>query len=139
MRSSTALRSGHTISCGCLTLSHGESRIREILDTAKIPYQTEVTFSDCIFPDSQGLARFDFYVNNQYLIEYDGIQHFECDNFNKSWNTKEHLVKTQQHDLYKNQWCKNNNIPLIRIPYTHEQNLCLEDLKLETTTFLINQ
>jgi len=39
--------------------------------------------------------------------------------------------------MIKNQWCKNNNIPLIRIPYTHLQNLCLEDLQLETSKFII--
>ena len=30
-----------------------------------------------------------------------------------------------------------NNIPLIRIPYTHLQDLCLEDLQLETSKFII--
>ena len=32
---------------------------------------------------------------------------------------------------------KENNIPLIRIPYTHLQDLCLEDLQLETSKFII--
>ena len=36
----------------------------------------------------------------------------------------------------KNEWCKDNNIPLIRIPYTQYNDLCIEDLQLETTTFL---
>jgi len=39
--------------------------------------------------------------------------------------------------MIKNQWCKENNIPLIRIPYTHLQDLCLEDLQLETSQFII--
>lgn len=39
--------------------------------------------------------------------------------------------------MIKNQWCKDNNIPLIRIPYTHLDKLIIEDLKLETTTFLV--
>ena len=43
----------------------------------------------------------------------------------------------QERDTYKNQWCKENNIPLIRIPYTHLNDLCLEDLLLETSKFII--
>jgi len=39
--------------------------------------------------------------------------------------------------LIKNQWCKENNIPLIRIPYTHLKDLQIKDLMLETTKFLI--
>ena len=38
-------------------------------------------------------------------------------------------------DYYSN-FNKENNIPLIRIPYTHLNKLCLEDLLLETSNFL---
>lgn len=48
------------------------------------------------------------------------------------------LLKDKELDEYKNQWCKENNIPLIRIPYIHLNDLCIEDLLLETTNFLIN-
>ena len=80
-------------------------------------------------------AKFDFWINNSYLLEYDGETHY-----NKSlhgWHTNEQLNKQQERDAIKNQWCINNNIPLIRIPYTHLKNLTINDLKLETTTFLI--
>jgi hypothetical protein len=43
----------------------------------------------------------------------------------------------QKHDAIKTQWCKDNNIPLIRIPYTEYNKLCLEDLLLETSKFII--
>jgi hypothetical protein len=36
----------------------------------------------------------------------------------------------------KNQWCLDNNILLIRIPYTHYNDLCLEDLLPETSKFI---
>lgn len=72
-------------------------------------------------------------MNNSYLIEYDGSQHFVADNY--KWNTAEKLEKTKEHDAFKNQWCKENNIPLIRIPYTHMKEIIIEDLKLETTTY----
>ena len=51
---------------------------------------------------------------------------------------KKSYLKTKELDEYKNQWCKENNIPLIRISYTHLNDLCIEDLLLETTKFLIN-
>ena len=34
------------------------------------------------------------------------------------------------------EWCKKNNIPLIRIPYTHYKDLKLEDLLLGTSVFI---
>lgn len=36
-----------------------------------------------------------------------------------------------------NNICKNNNIPLIRIPYTKLDTLCINDLLLETTEFRV--
>ena len=69
----------------------------------------------------------------QYLIEFDGKQHFTSD----GWDGEIGLQRNQEHDTYKNQWCKDNNIPLIRIPYTHYKDLCLEDLLLETTNWRV--
>ena len=82
-------------------------------------------------------ARFDFFIQNSYLVEYDGSQHFNYSSNDKGWNTKEQFEKTQQRDAYKNQWCKDNSIPLIRIPYTKLDTLCIEDLMLETTEFRV--
>lgn len=128
------LLDGHTTSCGCFR-SQGEKLIRELLDKANIPYQYEYSFSDCRFPDTNYYARFDFYVNNLYLIEYDGEQHYYS---TSGWNTEESVQNLQKRDAFKNQWCKNNNIPLIRIPYTHLKDLCIEDLQLETSKFIVN-
>ena len=64
-----------------------------------------------------------------YLIEYDGIQHFEEGHFNNTFET------THNNDLLKNQYCFEHNIPIIRIPYYADYTL--EDLKLETTRFLL--
>lgn len=52
-----------------------------------------------------------------FLLEYDGEQHFYYNNSEKSWNTKEQFEKTQEKDKLKNAYCKNNNIKLYRIPY----------------------
>lgn len=132
------LEKGSIQSCGCMTESHDELMIKKILDENNIPFKTEITFQSCRFPDTNALARFDFYVNNQYLIEFDGSQHFSFMTYNNcKWNNEKSFEKTKFRDSYKNQWCKENNIPLIRIPYTKLKTLTIEDLVLETTTYQI--
>lgn len=53
-------------------------------------------------------------------IEYDGYTHFSA---NGGWNTEENLAKIQYSDRIKNNYCKEHNIKLIRIPYTDFKNL----------------
>lgn len=125
---------GETNSCGCLT-SRGEMIITNILQSHNIPHKVQKTFDTCRFIDTNSKARFDFFINNKYLLEFDGSQHFFAGG--TDWNTEENFQKTQEHDEYKNQWCKDNNIPLIRIPYTKLNTLCIEDLMLETTQFRV--
>lgn len=98
--------------------SKGEAQIAKILKENNIQFEQQKTFQDCRFPDINALARFDFYVNNKYIIEYDGLQHFIATE--QGWNTSENLLKVQKHDEFKNNWCKQHNIPIIRIPYTQE-------------------
>lgn len=133
-KSASMLVTGGVKSCGCL-ISYGEEKIRNILNEHQILFKTQKAFESCRFDDTGALARFDFYIDEKYLIEFDGIQHFEYKN--SGWDTEEHFKKTQKHDEYKNQWCKDNNIPLIRIPYTKLDTLCIEDLMLETTQFRV--
>lgn len=135
---SNHLCNGNTQSCGCLKMSHGELQIQNLLDNFNIPYIKE--YSAFQFKDTKGYARFDFYINNKYLIEFDGRQHFSPQNFGNYDDfeiVEQQFKKTKEHDEIKNQWCKNNNIPLIRIPYTHLKDLCLDDLLLETTNWRV--
>ena len=120
------LLSGKTQSCGCIK-SRGEEKIAKILKQNNIPFEKEKTFNSCRYPDTNGLARFDFYVDNNYIIEFDGIQHFQ-----PSYDTLQPgaFLLTKKHDEYKNNWCKENNIPLIRINYSQLKNLKMEDLKI---------
>ena len=102
--------------------------------TTKLLFTADASKAKSTLKDLQ--KDFDVYVikgnREQYLIEYDGRQHFE------GWSSSEENLKIQkERDNYKNQWCKENNIPLIRIPYTHLDNLCIEDLLLETTQFRV--
>lgn len=127
----TYLRTNGTKSCGCLGHSTGEWKIQKLLEDNSFIFEKEKKFEDC--KDKQAL-RFDFYVNNKYIIEYDGKQHF-C--YSTGWSTEAKFFETQKHDKMKNQYCFNNNIPIIRIPYWHYDNLCLEDLMPETSHFLL--
>ena len=123
------------ISCGCLKDSYGVSVIKALLTNNKFLFETEKIFDTCIFEDSSKKARFDFFVNNSYVIEYDGEQHFS---YSGGWNTKEQMLATQKRDEIKNRWCKNNNIPIIRIPYWEINNLTIDDLSLNSR-FLLQQ
>ena len=122
------LTSGNTISCGCI-VSKGQYLIKKLLLENNIPFKTEHI---CYNKKHQYEQRFDFYINNSYFIEYDGLQHYQETYF---FNTS--LKEQQLKDVYKNQWCKDNNIPLIRIPYWHLKKLKIEDLLLETSDFII--
>ena len=125
---------GHTMSCGCSKISKGEFLIEQLLIQNNIPFEKQKTFENCKFEDTNYFAKFDFYIDNKYIIEFDGIQHFKVTG---GWNNEEHLNKLQIHDNFKNEYCFKNNIPIIRIPYTHINNICIEDLILETSNFLI--
>lgn len=123
----------HQESCGCLIESKGARKIKSLLEENKIPFIQEKTFSDLKFSNGKK-ARFDFYVKNNYIIEYDGIQHFVQGN--GVYDNEEKFQKTQQYDAIKNQYCKDNNIPIIRIPYTELDNITLEMLMIETSPYL---
>lgn len=128
------LRDGSITSCGCEGRSKGELKIAQLLSNNNISFTQEQSFDTCKFKDTNKLARFDFFVNGQYLIEFDGRQHFEsC----ADWCTEEEVARTQARDDFKNNWCKENNIPLIRIPYTHLNEIQLDDLLLNTTKWRI--
>ena len=111
-------------SCGCL-ISYGEEKIKNILIKNNIPFEMQKTFDTCIFPNTKAKAKFDFYVNQSYLIEFDGKQHYGIG----GWG--EDFTQIKARDEYKNQWCKKNNIPLIRIPYTEIDNIDLEMITLK--------
>ena len=132
--SANDLCKGHTRSCGCL-VSQGEQKISELLNQNKIEFTTQQSFEDCKYSqESNKLPRFDFFIKNSYLVEYDGIQHFSAQEL---FGGESQFQLQQKRDAYKNQWCKDHNIPLIRIPYTKLDTLCIEDLLLETTQFRV--
>ena len=88
----------HQESCGCLIESKGTRKIKELLEQNNISFIQEKRFADLRFEDTGHQARFDFYVNNSYIIEYDGKQHFQ----DSSWETQEVIHKR---DIEKNNFC----------------------------------
>lgn len=103
--------------CPHCTMSKGEIKVKKFLELQKINYITQMTFDDCVYEQK---LKFDFYLPDfNIIIEYDGEQHFKPVDFaNKGieWATNlynKNLIK----DAIKNQYCKDNDIYLIRIPY----------------------
>ena len=129
---SNRLLMGKTKSCGCLGKSFGEKKIEQILIENNISFIKQKTFENC---KDVNVLPFDFWVNNQYCIEFDGYQHFHPV---EHFGGEAYLQYTQTHDIIKNNYCRNNNIPLIRIPYYHLNKICFDDLKLETSIWKIN-
>lgn len=125
------LISGNTMSCGCLK-SRGQEKISKILNENNISFEVEKSFDDCVYPDTLSKCFFDFYVNDKYIIEYDGIQHFQENEFFQL-----SLSDQKKRDKFKNKWCKFHNIPIIRIPYIQLNNLSYKDLDLMTSDFII--
>ena len=103
---------------GCPTCdeSSGETKIRLFLIDNKIRYITEWSDHDC---RHHKLLRFDFYLPDlNFIIEYDGKQHFEAINF---FGGIEGLKQTKIRDKVKNNWARKNNIKLIRIKYNNKK------------------
>lgn len=94
----------------CTIKSRGEEEIKEYLLKNNIIFEKEKSFDDCKYKYK---LRFDFFIpSKNLLIEYDGIQHFTpIDFFGGELTYNEELIKTK----IKNEYCKNNNINLLRI------------------------
>lgn len=97
--------------------SHGERCIEQYLKNAGFEYEREKRI-----PLSDWRFRFDFYLPARRIaIEYDGPQHFHITRFYTTSSDKLKTVKDR--DGMKNKYCIENNITLIRIPYTEQKNI----------------
>ena len=121
-----SLKQGNTKSCGCIK-SLGEQKIASILSEYNIPFIREKMFPGASY-------RYDFFVDGRYVIEYDGKQHFEDFSWGNKLQSKE---VSYQRDIDKNLFCHKLNIPIIRIPYTHYNNIVINDLLIETSNFIV--
>lgn len=110
--------------CPCCKESKGELKIREWLKINNIQFETQKTFNGC---KGKRLLRFDFYLPDYNLcIEFDGVQHYRP----FSWNYKvskevkiNNFEEVKLKDKIKSDFCKNNGIKLLRIPYWKIKNI----------------
>ena len=96
----------------------GERIISAWLDKYNIDYKEQYRIKEC---RNKRPLPFDFAIfeNNKLklLIEYDGLLHFKQTTLNNDLNTQ------KLHDEIKNNFCKENNIKLLRIPYWKFKNI----------------
>ena len=98
--------------CPICNDSKGEKEISMLLDKKNIIHIRQNKFEDC--KNTQCLP-FDFYLPEYDMcIEYDGRQHFEPV---YDFGGLDQFEKTKRNDNIKNEYCKNNNIKLLRISY----------------------
>lgn len=101
--------------CPTCRSSNGEKLIKGTLEELNVEYEREK-----IFP---GLVRYryDFYIKEFNLcVEFDGEHHFKAVEF---WGGEEYLEEVRKSDSIKNDWCQQNGIHLLRIPYWDEESI----------------
>lgn len=104
--------------------SRGEIKIEDILKTAGLPFAEEYIFPDLISTNGRPL-RFDFAVFDDngdidFLIEYQGIQHYEA---KSKFGGYSGLRKQQFNDLKKREYCQKHGLTLVLVPYWDENRL----------------
>ena len=104
--------------CPLCKMTNGEQEIEEILKDFNILYNYQYPFDDC---KNKECLPFDFYLP-QYncCIEYDGEYHYH---YNYFGNTLLDLMNRKYKDNIKTNYCQQNNIKLIRIPYWDFNNI----------------
>lgn len=130
------------------TQSNGEIEVLEFLKNTGYKINSEKKFQDC--KNIYSLP-FDFAVYNNEgtlicLIEYDGSQHFTPTGFGSKDEEKilENFRNIQRNDRIKNQYCIDNDISLLRIPYWELENVDLilldffNNLSFECNAQIIN-
>lgn len=104
--------------CPICHSSKGEDFIKRYLDSNNIKYEMQKSFEGCKY---KKMLRFDFYIKNKNTcIEFQGYQHYEPV---KIFGGDNRFKAQQVKDNIKVEFCKNNNIKLIRIPYFEINNI----------------
>lgn len=111
------------VSCPNSSSSKGERKIIDILRKYNIDFEKEYIFDD--FISNNGFNyKYDFGIllNEELkaIVEYDGAFHYEPIEY---FGGEERFEIRQRNDEIKDNYCKENNIPLIRIPYWDYENI----------------
>ena len=98
--------------------SHGEKEIEKFLIKNNLLYKSQFRIKEC---KNKKPLPFDFAIfKNEKLIgliEYNGSQHYDIK------FSKEQFLQTQLTDKIKQNFCKENNISLLTIPYTEYNSI----------------
>ena len=119
--------------CPLCNMSIGENNVITFFTKLGINFDTQKTFKDC---KDIGLLKFDVYDNdNNIAIEFQGEQHYFPIDF--SGKGKDNAIKEynllQKRDNIKKEYCLNNNLKLVCIPYRERNNVdnyLLEEVKI---------
>ena len=116
------------VHCPNCTSGKNEKILGELLKTQHLgTIKRHVRFNDCKYKHT---LEFDYVIydvddNILFICEYDGEQHFRPINFSgrgEEYSQKQfEIIKIR--DQIKNEYCINNKIPLIRVPYWEKYNM----------------
>lgn len=103
--------------------SEGEKKVFMFLNDSGLRFSSEYSFPD-LKGIGDGLLRFDFAIlddnmNVRALVEFDGAHHSRDVDFTGTSDDKgkSYHLQTVAHDIAKNNYSKEKNIPLLRIPH----------------------
>lgn len=98
--------------CPKCNSSKGEIFIESYLISQGYNYISQATFTECVYKIK---LRYDFFIpSKNVLIEFDGIQHFEINEFFHRNGSLDDQIKK---DYIKTQYAEKNHYHLIRLPH----------------------
>ena len=93
------------------SISNGELAVRDWLKNHNVKFIQQYRFVDCKHIKT---LPFDFYLPDKNIcIEFDGAFHF----YKQKHISEEQFNEQKKRDQIKNEYCQDNNIKLIRIPF----------------------
>ena len=109
--------------CPICKESKGELLVSKILKSFNIKFDRQKSFPEL---KHKRLLYFDFYLPDyNACIEYDGEQHFKSI---IGWGGDDNFYELQFRDLLKNEYCKLNNINLLRLKFNESDSEIKENI-----------
>lgn len=129
-------RTSKNTGCPICAMSKGERFIYDFLINQNILFSREYKFT------SSTKVRFypyDFYLlDYRVILEYDGKQHFS-DVFSYFEHRKSDLKTRINHDNIKNEFCLEQNIPILRIPYIYNLETDTDKIEHIVNKFIVTK
>lgn len=110
--------------CPSCKFSKGEIKVANYLNENNIKFKPEFEFDDCMGKRNRTLP-FDFAILNEFkepiaIIEFHGGQHYHPIDF---YGGEEKFNHRKELDAIKKNYCVQNNIPFLEIPYWEADNV----------------